>query len=370
MATKRTAEAYWIESKSYWQIKVQRNGVRKAFTSSIKGRKGKHAAEAKADEWLERGTEDMRFPAAWEIFLDDQKSRTGTANWKKHDQYGRCYILPTVGACKVSNITPVLWQKCIDTAAQKGLSRRSCCNIRTTISAFVRYALRARWEIQRLEEGDLIVPNSAKPSAPKRVLQPDSIRTLFADPCITRYGQKSIAHYAYAWEFLIVTGLRRGELCGLRNDDIENGILIIRRSINSDLEETPCKNDNARRTIELTNVAQSVLEKQRVMLKDSGIISPWVFPDPRGERSNPQHVYSQWRTWGRQHDVELSIHEMRHTFISLNKADLPLELVKAVVGHSSQMDTFGVYGHEIEGDRHRAAQIIDGVFENILYNQK
>lgn len=46
MATKRTAEAFWIESKSYWQVKVQRNGVRKAFTSSIKGRKGKHAAVA------------------------------------------------------------------------------------------------------------------------------------------------------------------------------------------------------------------------------------------------------------------------------------------------------------------------------------
>ena len=40
--------------------------------------------------------------------------------------------------------------------------------------------------------------------------------------------------------------------------------------------------------------------------------------------------------------------------------------MKSVVGHSSSMDTFGVYGHEIEGDRHRAAKIIDGVFQSVF----
>ncbi len=64
MKIKRVSEAVWIESKSYWQIKVQRVGVRKAFASSLKGRKGKHEAENKADEWLAKGTEDIRFPAA------------------------------------------------------------------------------------------------------------------------------------------------------------------------------------------------------------------------------------------------------------------------------------------------------------------
>ena len=45
---------------------------------------------------------------------------------------------------------------------------------------------------------------------------------------------------------------------------------------------------------------------------------------------------------------------------------MPLELLKATVGHSSQMDTLGVYGHEINGEKERAAQIIDTVFGRIL----
>ena len=102
------------------------------------------------------------------------------------------------------------------------------------------------------------------------------------------------------------------------------------------------------------------------MLKRKGIISHWVFPDKSGAMPIPNNVYDLWATWRKQHGIKSSLHELRHTFISLNKADLPLELMKSVVGHSSSMDTFGVYGHEIDGDRHRAAQIINGVFESVL----
>ena len=367
MATERRAEACWIESKDYWEIKIQRNGVRKSFRSSTPGRKGKHEAERKADKWLALGREDMRFRDAWDLFMKDQKNRTSMANWSKHEQYYNGYIKPNIeGIRKISSITPVMWQSCIDAAAKKGLSRRTCTNIRATITCFVKYALRARWDIQRLEDGDLFVPRQAVPAKEKRVLQPEAIRLLFSDPGIMYYNKKIIAQYSYAWQFLTVTGLRRGELCGLRNEDITGNIMHVRRSINNDLQETAGKNDNARRTIELSNVAMQVLERQREMLYNAGIESDWVFPDKYGECPNPNHIYDQWRTWCEQNGLKISLHEIRHTFISINKADLPLELMKSVVGHSSSMDTFGTYGHEIEGDRHRAAKIIDEVFAGIL----
>lgn len=366
MATERRSEAKWIESKQYWEIKVQKEGERKSFRSAVKGRRGKHEAEAKADKWLASNRADMRFPAAWELFMADQKKRTSKANWSKHEQYYANYIKPNVGIRKLSSISPVIWQSCINAAASQGLSRRTCTNIRASISAFVRYALRARWDVQRLEDGDLFIPRQAAPPKKKQVLQPDAIRLLFSDPTIIRYRKKVIAQYSYAWQFLVSTGLRRGELCGLRNEDIDGNIMTINRAINNDLEETSGKNDNARRTIELPRIAMDVLMRQRAMLDEKGIASDWVFPDQYGERANPNHVYDQWRTWCEQHDLKLSLHEIRHTFISINKSDLPLELMKATVGHSSAMDTFGVYGHEVEGDRHRAAAIVDSVFANIL----
>lgn len=120
----------------------------------------------------------------------------------------------------------------------------------------------------------------------------------------------------------------------------------------------------------MTDTAVKVLEDQRIMLKNKGLISPWIFCDPYGEMPIPNNVYGQWDTYRKHHDIHSNLHELRHTFISINKSDLPLELMKSVVGHSASMDTFGVYGHEIEGDRHRAATIIDGVFNQILNNKK
>ena len=370
MTNKRRAEAIWIESKSYWQVKVQRDGERRAFTSSVKGRKGKHEAEAKADEWLENQTEQIRFPSAWESFMQVQRERTGTANILKLEQVNRLYIAPKVGEKKLSSITPILWQSCIDSAAQNGLSERTCINIRAVINEFVSFALRARWSIQRLEKGDLVIPKNASAKKEKIVLQPDEIRELFTDPTYPRYSGRIEAHYAYAWRFLVVTGLRRGELCGLRVEDIDGRILTIKRSINSENEITEGKNKNARRTIELTDIALKVLADQRAMLQRKNLLSPWVFCDAFGERPNPNTVYDQWNTYRKHHGIRSSLHELRHTFISVNKSDLPLELMKSVVGHSESMNTYGVYGHEIEGDRHRAATIIDGVFREILHDSE
>ncbi len=60
-----------------------------------------------------------------------------------------------------------------------------------------------------------------------------------------------------------------------------------------------------------------------------------------------------------------SPYELRHTFVSVNK-DMPEALLKAVVGHSENMDTQGTYGHAVQGDMQRAANMIDGSFASLL----
>ncbi len=366
MTGKRRSEAIWIESKSYWQIKVQKNGIRKCFTSSVKGRKGKHDAEAKADKWLETGTEDMRFDKAWEAFIADLQARTSTSNWTKHEMYGRLYILPQIGSKRLTAITPVMWQRCIDGAAALGLARRTCKNIAASISAFLHFCRRSRWTVEPLEKGDITIPNSAPPEKEKTILQPDDIRILFSDPMIKKSGRMVVAHYIYAWRFLVLTGLRRGELCGLRWEDITETTVTIKRGINSMDEETHGKNDNARRTIFLTAAACEVLDDQRAYLASISVKSPWVFPDETGSRTFPKSFTDRWRSYCGQHGFSTTIHGLRHTFVSLGKSDLPLELMKAYVGHSTSMDTYGIYGHDVDGDAMRAAQIIDHVFDGIL----
>lgn len=370
MAVERRAEAAWIESKAYWEIKVQKDGVRKSFRSALTGRKGKHEAEAKADHWLKNGTKEMRFSAAWEAFLKWQKEHNGSSNYIKLEQYGRLYIIPHVGNKRLSAIRPTDWQPCIDAAVKKGLSRRTCENIRGAITSFLRHARRERWEYIRIEDGDISISKDAKPKKKKRVLQPDAVRMLFTDPYIIHYRKPVQAHWVHAWRLYVVSGMRRGELCGLRKEDITDNVISIKRNINTEKEITHGKNDNARRSFAITRSMKSVLDDQLAYLESIGIESPWVFPDQQGEQPDPNKVYDQWRTYCRQHDIECSIHELRHTFISMNKSDMPLELLKMVVGHSEDMDTIGVYGHEYSGDKERAAAIMENTLAKVLENPK
>ena len=55
---KRTNTATWYESQRRWQIKVQKNGIRKTFYSGVTGRAGQRECNAKADAWLDDGVEN------------------------------------------------------------------------------------------------------------------------------------------------------------------------------------------------------------------------------------------------------------------------------------------------------------------------
>ena len=56
---------------------------------------------------------------------------------------------------------------------------------------------------------------------------------------------------------------------------------------------------------------------------------------------------------------------MRHTFVSVAKT-LPAGEVKALVGHSQNMDTFGTYAHALSGDAENTAQAVNGAFEKLV----
>jgi len=102
------------------------------------------------------------------------------------------------------------------------------------------------------------------------------------------------------------------------------------------------------------------------MLKSRGIISPYVFPDEYSDVLDPNRLYKCWYRYRKQNSIASSLHEMRHTMISVAKADVPEELLKRTVGHSRSMDTFGVYGHNVQGEMERVANILDGIFDGVL----
>lgn len=368
MTNTRRAEAIWVEARSRWQINVQRDGKRKTFTSPVPGRKGKHEAEAKADEWLDAGQPDeMRFDAAWPVFLEHIRKTTGTANYKDHECIGRVWLLPVLGTKRLSKLKLADVQDIVDDAAAQGKSARTCKNIKSKFFAFALFAADQHWDMDSINPKKVKISKKA-PKAVRTIVQPDQLQVLFRVGTELCYGVERPCFYIYAFRLFVLTGMRRGELCGLTWDDYKDGVLIVQRSINRFREVTDGKNENAQRYIPLTSHSIALLDAQREMLRERGITSKWIFPDTHGRRLVPNNLYKSWQKYSAQRGISSSLHELRHTFVSIMENDVPDPLLKRVVGHSESMDTHGVYGHAMDGDLRRALGLMEEVFASLLGN--
>ena len=64
-------------------------------------------------------------------------------------------------------------------------------------------------------------------------------------------------------------------------------------------------------------------------------------------------------------ELNVSSFIILHQFVSIAK-NLSEGQVKKLVGHSKSMDTFSVYGHEVNGEMEKTAHDIQGLFDDIL----
>ena len=349
----RINEAQWLKTQNRWQIKVQANGIRKAFTSSTPGRAGKIEANAKADEWLSNQLLDSTSTVSvlWEKWLPTVSSditRTQAKTfWKNY--------ISTIGKKMIGKLNEGDLQSVIDLAAKKGLAKKTLSLIRADMSAFIKWCRKNRYTTLTTE--DVSIPKNA-PVIGKKILQPDDIIKLFN--CQPRM-------YSNVYKLGVLTGLRPGELIGLKWEDISGNELRVRRSINREDQITPGKNANAQRPIRLSKYELQVLADQKEAVKRRGIISPWVFPAQDGDHAAQKFVSRSWTALCKAEGITpgVTMYGLRHTFVSMT-GDMPDGLKKRRVGHSQNMDTEGIYGKHFNGDDQLEAAYIEERISTIL----
>ena len=343
----RKTEAVWSEKYKHWRIQVQQNGVRRSFYSSIPKGRGKAEAERKADIWLEDGDPDreMTFDELSASYLSHIRTSNGSAHKNRESEIVRLYL--PFSHRLVSELTNLDYQNAIDACVEgrdKPLSARTCQHIRTTIMALYKHARKAG--VKMTEPFGLTIPTGAT-KGKRKILQPEDLKKLFA----------ASGHYIYIFQFIAATGLRPGEVCGLRKDDLSGNELRISRARNIRGEITNGKNANAKRAIILPQIAIDCIKPND---------SDWLFTNTLGQPLDERTLYKAWlRTQKRLGIGPVSLYELRHTMISLCK-QIPLPLLKQAVGHSDSMDTFGTYGHEVDGELQTTADMIQKVFDDVL----
>ena len=355
---KRTNTAVWLEKYKRWQIKVQKDGQRRTFTSSTPGRAGQREANAKADGWLDCGVEgDIRAAALYSSYVDNLRLKTSPDNYEKIERDGKNHILPLIGHLRMSKLSEEHLQNIIDHAAAKGLAKKTLRNILSALSGFLKYARKRKFTT--LTTDDIEIPKSA-PVGERTILQPEDLITLFTSDLTT--WRKKLTHdpLINAYRLQALTGLRPGELLGLEWEDVHGRALHIKRSVNKEGRITRGKNQNAVRTVALCDLAVQVIENQR---SRSANLSGRIF-----DISSQQVYWSRWNRYKACNCLsDVTPYELRHTFVSVVKC-LPEGQVKGLVGHSKNMDTFGTYGHALNGELEQTAQSLTQIFEKLLTN--
>lgn len=135
---KRTNTAKWIESAGRWQINVQKDGVRKTFTSAKPGRTGQREANKKADDWLEKGlqTRGKTVESAYAEYLERASKISGQSNYRPKESRWRIWIQPEIGHRRLESLTQQQVQAVLDNAKAAGKSRKTLQNLYGDITSF------------------------------------------------------------------------------------------------------------------------------------------------------------------------------------------------------------------------------------------
>ncbi len=360
MANERTNTAKWIESRKRWQINVQKDGVRKTFTSAKPGRTGQREANKKADEWLAQGVvqSSTKINTLYPMFMDVKRATTSKGNYTPMEGRWRNKIQPIIGTKNIGKLTCGDLQTVLDCALADGYSRKSLQNLRADLSAFLKWARKNKYTTLTTE--DVEIARSAK-KGEKRILQPKDILVLF-NVDTTNYRNKKIAdEYINAYRLEVLTGLRPGEINGLEWIDWKGDRLELRRAVNVYGETTTGKNENARRVVYLSDLAQQLLQNQ------------YEITGPKGSVfciSSLRHYYKRWKIYCTTNSIpDISLYELRHTFVSISDV-LPEAQMKKLVGHSRSMDTYGIYGHALDDDGKEISENLNHIFEKLLKTQQ
>ena len=353
---KRTNTARW--TGKMWRIDVQQDGKRKSFYSSRPGRTGQREANAKADAWLDDGiaARAPKVADAGKLWLHEVEVTTCTTNYRPTESRWRNWILPAIGSRRVNQLTDQDLQEIINVAYAAGRSRKVLKLLAADLRAFCKYCRKAKLSAYVPEE--LKIPAGARYKG-KTILQPSDLVKLFNVNTTAYRGQTVEDEYINAYRFQVLTGLRPGEVIGLDWADIRGDTVHICRSVNVEGKQTQGKYENAVRSFQLSALARHVLDAQRQETGGRGSVF---------RITNEQHYYKCWKTYCAANGLTpCSLYELRHTFVSVVKT-LPAGEVKALVGHSADMDTFGIYSHTLTGDAAHTSQAVNGVFLQVLRN--
>jgi len=222
------------------------------------------------------------------------------------------------------------------------------------------------------ERKGLVVRNIARLASPPSMTSARSPEMTVWTPAETKVFLLAVAdhHHGVLWHVSAMTGLRRGEVCGLQWSDIDldRGVLQVRRALvvsGQRVIEGEPKTRRSRRTVNLDPGTVTSLRahrrtqlEQRMMVGAGFTDRGFVFCSPEGQPWHPGVVGRAFTRKVRSMPElpQIRMHDLRHGHAShLLAAGVNVKVVSERLGHASTSFTLDTYGHVLPGQQADAA---------------
>ncbi len=337
-----------------WDAKIRRR-LRRTFSTRSAAKRWRHDAIVALHRGELSGERGPLLTTAVEQWLNDLRdghipNRSGDpykpAAIRDYERNLRLRILPVLGHLRLREVKTKDVQRLVDDLVRTGLAPATIDAALTPMRALYRRAV---------ARGDATVNPTVgieKPAvrySDRRVVPPDQAGAMIA---ALEPGERAL------WATALYAGLRRGELIGLRPEDVDLGVGVICVERGWDMleGEIPPKSRQGRRKVPIAAVLRDHLDQQ-LLTTEAG--RP-LFGTPNWIARTNDRARRRWQERGL---PVLTLHEARHSYASFGiAAGLNAKTLSVYMGHANIRITLDLYGHLFPGSETEAASLLDAYF--------
>lgn len=296
-------------------------------------------------------------------YLADAAGRVRLKTHRRYEDLAAGHLLPALGNRKLRALSPAHLRELYAERLDAGFAPRTVGHAHVLVKQILR---------QAVADGlvDKNVAEAVKPPSGGG----GEIHPLSAEEAGRLFRAASGSRYEALYVLAVTSGLRRGELLGLRWEDLDlkAGKLQVRRTLQKGQMLSP-KTPKSRRSIKLPQRAVIALEGHREcqVVEKAERNGSWqehdlVFPNGAGRPTCGDNLYSRhFRPLLHEAGLPtIRFHDLRHTCATLLLSrNVHPKIVSEMLGHANISITLDTYSHVIPGLGDAAAGAMDTALE-------
>jgi integrase len=259
----------------------------------------------------------------------------------------RCHIVPRLGKLKLDDVT-LERQQVFVTQLSQTVSRKSVLNIMGTLSSLLNRARKQQYFASSVKMGDLTLPDGGAQEE-ARSFNPEQVRQII-----------KLAEEPFRTMFCILamTGVRAGELLGLKVDDLdfERRLIHIRRSVIRGRVQS-VKSKASQKPLPLPDALVEILKQFLRTWRETP--ERWLFVNNRTRPYSADKVVTLklWPILDALKIARCGLHAFRHFHASmLLELGAAPQVAQAQMRHSDPRVTLEVYGHVVGESQRKAVE--------------